>query len=76
MQALFSTTFFSFAENGWQFSHSFWIYWTVTIPITLAVVFVWWLWLGGSYTTIRNKWLRDDGGKKLAAAQIGTEGKE
>ncbi|KFZ19987.1 hypothetical protein V501_00367 [Pseudogymnoascus sp. VKM F-4519 (FW-2642)] len=46
---LFSTTFFSFAENdGWGFSSKFWIYWVVVIPLTAAIVSGWWLWLGES----------------------------
>ncbi|KFY95325.1 hypothetical protein V500_02838 [Pseudogymnoascus sp. VKM F-4518 (FW-2643)] len=46
---LFSTTFFSFAENdSWGFSSKFWIYWVVVIPLTAAIVSGWWLWLGGS----------------------------
>ncbi|KAH9209909.1 hypothetical protein DL95DRAFT_413483 [Leptodontidium sp. 2 PMI_412] len=58
VSALFSTTFFSFTEDGWQFSHSFWIYWVVVVPLTVAVLVAWWWWLGGSPKTIRARWLR------------------
>ncbi|EHK22089.1 uncharacterized protein TRIVIDRAFT_222470 [Trichoderma virens Gv29-8] len=44
ISALFSTTFFSFAEDGWQFSNKFWIYWAIVIPLTIFMLFVWW-WL-------------------------------
>ncbi|KFY89625.1 hypothetical protein V498_06370, partial [Pseudogymnoascus sp. VKM F-4517 (FW-2822)] len=46
---LFSTTFFSYAENdGWGFSSKFWVYWVVVIPLTAAIISGWWLWLGMS----------------------------
>ncbi|OTA91443.1 hypothetical protein M434DRAFT_76283 [Hypoxylon sp. CO27-5] len=51
---LFSTTFFSFAEDGWLASNAFWIYWVVVIPLTIAVVLVWRFWLGAS-RSIRSK---------------------
>ncbi|KAI0149820.1 hypothetical protein F4776DRAFT_603320 [Hypoxylon sp. NC0597] len=54
---LFSTTFFSFAEDGWLASNAFWIYWVVVIPLTIAVVLVWRFWLGAS-KSIRSKLLR------------------
>ncbi|OTB05610.1 hypothetical protein M426DRAFT_10358 [Hypoxylon sp. CI-4A] len=50
---LFSTTFFSFDEDGWLFSKAFWIYWAVVIPLTIVVLLAWWLWLGGSTQSIR-----------------------
>jgi len=56
LKALFSTTFFSFTEDGWQFSHSFWIYWVIVVPLTVVVLISWRLWL--SPKTIRATWLR------------------
>ncbi|XP_014553122.1 hypothetical protein COCVIDRAFT_108561 [Bipolaris victoriae FI3] len=57
ISALFSTTFFSFEENGWQFSPKFWIYWVVVIPLTITVVLGWWRWIGGSYEGLRGRFL-------------------
>ncbi|EHK43399.1 hypothetical protein TRIATDRAFT_136513 [Trichoderma atroviride IMI 206040] len=41
--ALFSTSFFNYdAPTGiWGFSHRFWIYWAVTIPVTVLTIFLW-----------------------------------
>jgi hypothetical protein len=52
LQALFSTTFFTFGENGWKASHRFWIYWVITVPVTIVVVAVWNIWL--AYNRLRN----------------------
>lgn len=63
--ALFSTTFFSFDVKSWKVSNQFWIYWAVVVPLTLVVVFMWWIWLGGSYRSIRSlrsKILRPEAG--------------
>ncbi|EUC40135.1 hypothetical protein COCMIDRAFT_9931 [Bipolaris oryzae ATCC 44560] len=57
ISALFSTTFFSFEENGWQFSHMFWIYWVVVIPLTITVVLGWWWWIGGTDEVRWERWL-------------------
>ncbi|KAI1409011.1 hypothetical protein F5Y13DRAFT_182368 [Hypoxylon sp. FL1857] len=54
---LFSTTFFSFAEDGWLASNAFWIYWVVVIPLSIAVVLAWRFWLGRS-KSIRSRLLR------------------
>jgi hypothetical protein len=40
-QSFFSTTFFSFGEEGLQASKQMWLYWVVTIPSTLLVVVFW-----------------------------------
>jgi hypothetical protein len=46
LQALFSTTFFNFGDNGrWQASPRQWIYWAITIPVTFIVVAAYNLWL-------------------------------
>lgn len=41
--ALFSSSFFNYdAPTGiWGFSHKFWIYWAVTIPVTAFTIFLW-----------------------------------
>jgi hypothetical protein len=46
-QAFFSTTFFTFSNNGWESSNQLWLYWVVTILSTLLVLVVWSLWLRG-----------------------------
>jgi hypothetical protein len=46
-------------------SGKFWIYWVVSAPFTVFMVYVWRAWLGGSDRNIRSKWLhgpRGDGG--------------
>ena len=45
VSSLFSTTMFDFRNPPYQVSGVFWIYWAVTIPLTLVVVGVWRLWL-------------------------------
>ncbi|KJZ70026.1 hypothetical protein HIM_10577 [Hirsutella minnesotensis 3608] len=54
VSALFSTTFFSFAEETWKISKKFWIYWAVAVPSTLVVLIVWWLTLRRA--SARNRW--------------------
>lgn len=44
LQALFSTTIFAYGDNGWEASHRFWIYWAITIPVTIVVLIVYSLW--------------------------------
>ncbi|EED21923.1 conserved hypothetical protein [Talaromyces stipitatus ATCC 10500] len=41
LQSFFSTTFFSFGEDGLQVSKQMWLYWAVTIPSTLIIMIVW-----------------------------------
>jgi hypothetical protein len=48
LQAFFSTTFFTFGEEGWQTSNRLWIYWVITVPATVIVVIIWNLWLAHS----------------------------
>ncbi|EGU76927.1 hypothetical protein IWW34DRAFT_675121, partial [Fusarium oxysporum f. sp. albedinis] len=36
--AILSTSFFDYNENGWTVSDKFWIFWVVTIPLTLVAV--------------------------------------
>jgi hypothetical protein len=40
-QALFSTTFFTFDDNGWKVSKGLWLYWIITIPSTILVLALW-----------------------------------
>lgn len=45
LASVFSMTFFNFQDPGQdQVSDSFWIYWAVTIPVTILIVGVWWVW--------------------------------
>lgn len=39
-QALFSTTFFTYGDEGWKTSKKLWVYWAVTIPSTFLVLSV------------------------------------
>ncbi|KAL2257677.1 hypothetical protein VTK26DRAFT_9320 [Humicola hyalothermophila] len=42
----FSTTFFTFAEDGsWAMNDMHWLYWATTIPATIVVLSAWYLWL-------------------------------
>lgn len=66
ISALFSTTFFEFHEYGWNFSTRFWIYWVVTVPLTLFVLAVWGAWIGGSAGKIRAKILGGSSKNKKA----------
>ncbi|RDW71138.1 hypothetical protein BP6252_07701 [Coleophoma cylindrospora] len=44
LASVFSMTFFNFQDGGPGVSESFWIYWAVTIPVTMVIVFIWWIW--------------------------------
>ncbi|KAL2862408.1 uncharacterized protein BJX67DRAFT_297240 [Aspergillus lucknowensis] len=47
VSGLFGTNFFSFQAdppNTWVTSGKFWIYWVVTIPLTLLTVLIWAVW--------------------------------
>lgn len=57
-QTLFSMSMFSWSQSSSQsdpssvVSHRFWIYWAVTIPLTVLVIIIWrlwWLWQERSY---------------------------
>lgn len=52
-QGIFGTNFFNYtpgAQNSqtdlppWNMSDKFWVYWAVTIPVTLATVMAWAVW--------------------------------
>jgi len=46
-QALFSMPIFNWqADSGTTVvSHRFWIYWAITVPLTIVVVLVWFIWI-------------------------------
>jgi len=50
-----STTFFHFHAEAPRaiISPWFWVYWNITIPVTLIVLGVWWIW--DNITNIRMK---------------------
>ncbi|MCJ1265620.1 hypothetical protein MMC22_005500 [Lobaria immixta] len=43
--ALFSTSMFDFDHDSIQVSRLFWVYWAVTVPLTVVVVVIWQFWL-------------------------------
>lgn len=44
--SVFSMTFFNFQNSGSEpaVSNKFWIYWVVTIPVTIMIVAIWYVW--------------------------------
>ncbi|KAE8152324.1 hypothetical protein BDV25DRAFT_72023 [Aspergillus avenaceus] len=47
VSGIFGTNFFDFDSekpDNWVMADSFWLYWAVTLPLTLATVVVWALW--------------------------------
>ncbi|KAL2021634.1 hypothetical protein VTK56DRAFT_6987 [Thermocarpiscus australiensis] len=48
ISALFSTTFFTYGDGGWEVSGKLWIYWAITVPATIVIVIVWRIWLANS----------------------------
>jgi uncharacterized BrkB/YihY/UPF0761 family membrane protein len=44
IQSLFSTTFFTYGEKGFEASSRLWIYWVITAPVTAVVLMVYALW--------------------------------
>ena len=44
--SVFSMTFFNFQAEGEdpEVSSRFWIYWVVTVPVTVAIVAIWYVW--------------------------------
>jgi Mg2+ and Co2+ transporter CorA len=45
VSGLFGMNFFDFSEESgvqtWNISSKFWLYWAITIPLTLVTIFVW-----------------------------------
>ncbi|KAK1773146.1 hypothetical protein QBC45DRAFT_398279 [Copromyces sp. CBS 386.78] len=57
ISALFSTTFFTYGDNGnWEVSDELWIYFVTTVPATIAIVVFWRVWL--DYGDVIYKWLK------------------
>ena len=44
LASVFSMTFFNFQNSGPIVSGQFWIYWAVTIPVTVVIVAIWHVW--------------------------------
>lgn len=48
ISGLFGTNFFDLSNDGgaksWIMSGNFWLYWVITVPLTLATVLVWASW--------------------------------
>ncbi|KAB8226603.1 hypothetical protein BDV33DRAFT_162472 [Aspergillus novoparasiticus] len=47
VSGIFGTNFFDYqsgAAESWEMAKNFWLYWAVTLPLTLATVVVWALW--------------------------------
>lgn len=61
--ALFSTTFFSFGDGWWEASPRQWIYWAITIPVTVVVLAAYNLWI--FYSRFRNLLRTKPGDPKL-----------
>ncbi|KAK0748327.1 hypothetical protein B0T21DRAFT_356331 [Apiosordaria backusii] len=66
--SLFSTTFFTYGDDGeWQVSGKMWIYWVTTLPATILIVVLWRVWLGNSDAIVAGwkqakKWAVEDQG--------------
>jgi len=44
LASVFSMTFFNFQNEGPEVSGQFWIYWAVTVPVTIVIVGIWYVW--------------------------------
>jgi hypothetical protein len=44
LASVFSMTFFNFQNEGPEVSSQFWIYWAVTVPVTIVIVGIWYVW--------------------------------
>lgn len=42
-------------ESGQSISDQFWVYWAVTLPLTVVVIIIWIIW---SYRTELARWMR------------------
>ncbi|KAK2798492.1 hypothetical protein FQN51_007646 [Onygenales sp. PD_10] len=54
ISTLFSTPFFSDNDHRWKASKDIWVYWAVTIPVTLAV-FAAWHWVPSMWLRIKKR---------------------
>jgi Mg2+ and Co2+ transporter CorA len=45
VSGIFGTNFFQFGtdqlQKGWKVSEDFWLYWAITVPLTLGTVLIW-----------------------------------
>jgi Mg2+ and Co2+ transporter CorA len=67
VSGLFGMNFFQFCggsdnDDAWKVSEKFWLYWAVTIPLTLATVLVWTLAFHADRIKVSLKKLRKYGG--------------
>ena len=44
LASVFSMTFFNFQNQGAAVDNRFWIYWAITIPVTVFIVGIWYVW--------------------------------
>jgi len=48
LASVFSTSFFDFSSSGDNLnptvSTKFWIYWVITVPVTMVIVGIWYVW--------------------------------
>lgn len=45
LASVFSMTFFNWQSNNGQYvSEKFWMYWAITIPVTIVIVAIWFVW--------------------------------
>jgi hypothetical protein len=44
LASVFSMTFFNFQNPGPVVNNRFWIYWAITIPVTIFIVGIWHVW--------------------------------
>jgi hypothetical protein len=56
--------FFVFSDTGIQMSNNFWLYWAITIPLTIAVLTLWKIWTCFQYRPMEEK-LKTDEVEKL-----------
>ncbi|KAK4148418.1 hypothetical protein C8A00DRAFT_19745, partial [Chaetomidium leptoderma] len=45
VSAVFSISFFTFGDKGWEVSDQVWIYWATIIPVTVVVIVLWFVWV-------------------------------
>ncbi|KKK16273.1 hypothetical protein ARAM_003167 [Aspergillus rambellii] len=79
VSGLFGANFFSF-QDGWAMASNFWLYWAVTIPLTMGTVLVWALWYWQDL--IARYWakvilgMRKDGSQQKTKKDRGEDGED
>ncbi|KAL4813868.1 hypothetical protein BDW67DRAFT_101469 [Aspergillus spinulosporus] len=72
VSGLFGTNFFSFQAdpgNTWLMADEFWLYWAVTLPLTLATVVIWAIWhWQDKFVILRNKTQGEKSNKAAGSA--------